>query len=110
MEHQERVEKGWGKMLGFYNPNDIEPDLEEVHYYCPICDAEVLDGEHLYKTKAGDIIGCDNCLTLEWVESKEVCPECESEVFGGEILYKDEDGDIIGCECCVDMVYPEDEL
>ena len=97
-------------MLGFYNPNDIEPDLEEVHYYCQICDAEVLDGEHLYKTKAGDIIGCDNCLTLEWVECKEVCPECESEVFGGEILYKDEDGDIIGCECCVDMVYPEDEL
>lgn len=107
MEHQERVKKGGSEMLGFYNPNDIDPPYEEPHNYCPYCGEEVLDQEPIFKRKGGDIIGCDHCIKIEWVDLKATCPECGAELLDQEIIYKD-GKEIIGCEHCVEECDPYD--
>lgn len=94
-------------MLGFYNPNDMTPpDTSPVHYYCPEC-GKRLDDLTLFRRKHGDVIGCDKCIKIEWVDYEEFCPECEGGVYGGERLYKAGD-EVIGCENCVEEIDAED--
>lgn len=35
----------------------------EVHYYCPICDAEVF--ETVFVNDEGEVIGCENCAQIK---------------------------------------------
>jgi hypothetical protein len=35
----------------------------EVHYYCPICDAEVY--ETVFVNNEGEVIGCENCAEIK---------------------------------------------
>jgi hypothetical protein len=35
----------------------------EIHYYCPICDAEVY--ETVFVNNDGDVIGCENCAEIK---------------------------------------------
>ena len=33
---------------------------KEVHYYCPVCDAEVF--ETVYVDENKEVVGCENCV------------------------------------------------
>jgi hypothetical protein len=35
----------------------------EVHYYCPVCDAEVF--ETVFVNNDGEVIGCENCAQIK---------------------------------------------
>lgn len=35
----------------------------EVHYYCPICNAEVY--ETVFVDNEGEVIGCENCAQIK---------------------------------------------
>lgn len=39
---------------------DCKPD---VHYYCPVCDAEVY--ETVFVNNDGDVIGCEHCAEIK---------------------------------------------
>ena len=43
---------------------------EENSVYCPVCGEEV--GEYLVKANDGEVLGCDNCVTLKNVEDIEL--------------------------------------
>ena len=46
------------------------PDGKEPEYpHCPVCGEET---DTIYKSKDGDIVGCDNCITTSdaWYESQ----------------------------------------
>lgn len=39
---------------------DCQPD---VHYYCPICDAEIY--ETVFVNNEGEVIGCEHCAEIK---------------------------------------------
>lgn len=43
---------------------------DEIGYRCPVCEEELSTGDFVY-TSAGEIIGCENCITRKFVQDAE---------------------------------------